>query len=196
MGLVLALALEAWGALSQEAWDSADIARVRREAAGDLQGSLLAATLEHRDFPAMERDMRRLEASSAPRWMRVEALRLLCECSCVMGWTDSLREQGLRFRALSGGPFDCPQAADSPPQGLPPAAESKHWLQCGAYSTEKGAREALKALGRTGMPSRILSQGGLWKVQLGPLASRDAAEKEARRLQEYGRLKEYRVVAP
>ncbi len=199
MGLALLLAPVCLAALSREAWQSGDAARMRREAQGDVHGTLLAGTLEEQDALRVLLDMGRLEASTAPAWMRVEALRLMCECSCVMGWTDSLHQQSQRFKLLAGEPFTCP--LPSTVKNLKTAPESVKdsggwWLQCGAYSTEKGAGDALKALGRTGLASRILRQNGLWKVQLGPLPSQEKAESEAQRLRKAGRLKDYRVVRP
>jgi len=178
--------------LSLEAWTSGDEAQMRSEAEGDALGSLLLGALDGAHTPDLLRDMHRLERASAPLWMRAEALRLMCECSCVMAWTDSLRRQGERYLALTGTPFGCPLAGPPPAAGVPLTGD--WWVQCGAYSTERGAREALKALGRTGTKSRLLPQGGLWKVQLGPCPGRPEAERIAGELKASGRLKDYRLV--
>lgn len=191
-GLLVSLAAQVHAGLSQEAWASGDHERMRRESQGDQHGTQLLEALRANSSDAALQSLHQIEASSAPLWMRAEALSLLCECSCAMAWQDSLRHQTQRLLALTGHGFTCPLQTEF--VGTQPGSPGEWWLQVGAFSTESGAQEALKALGRTGLKSRVMLQGGLWKAQLGPCASRQAADETAVQLRKAGRLKDYRVV--
>jgi len=200
--LVLALLLPvllapvAQGALSRETWESGDAARIRREAAGDPSGELLAATLTERDPDRTAAGLRRLAGLPAPDWMRAEALRGLCQVFCLLELPDSLRHSSAQLATLTGHSFDCPllDAITDRETGPEAIASAGGWcLQVGAFSTERAARAALKALGKDSAGGRVDRENGLWKARI-PCASRAEAERLGKRLKAAGKVEAYRVV--
>ena len=191
LAVLLLLVLAARAQLSPATWATRDAPTVAREAAsGGEADRLLASTLDARDAGTLVASMRRLAGTGeAPDWMRVEALSALCEYFCVTEAADSLARRSAELATLAGAPFDCPLQLTSPAT----KAGGHWWVQMGAFSTETNAKAALKELG--GKESRRVTQEGrLWKAQLGPFATRAAAERAAAALAKAGRLKEHRII--
>lgn len=173
-------------ALTRETWETRDAGAIAREAAGGTEAErLLASTAGERDPRVLLAAMRHLARMEAPDWIRAEALGALCEYFCVTEAADSLARRSAELVAQTGRAYDFPLQA--------PAVEGRWWLQVGAFSTEVAAKAALKALGGKS-DRRVTEDGGLWKAQLGPYASRAEAERAAQALEKAGRLKEHRVV--
>ena len=83
-----------------------------------------------------------------------------------------------------------------PGRSAPVADAGKVYLQLGAFSSRENA-EALRErvsrdFARDG--AEVLQTGGLWRVQLGPYASRDAASASADSVEKLFDLKPHLVV--
>jgi DedD protein len=95
--------------------------------------------------------------------------------------------------ASPAAPAETPKAVDEPPAPATPAGASaagKWFVQAAALSSEGAARQLSERLSKAGMAPFVerAETGGavLYRVRLGPFASRDAAVKARRRLRALG----------
>ncbi len=92
----------------------------------------------------------------------------------------------------SAAPAEAPKAIDEPPAPATPAGASagKWFVQAAALSSEGAARQLSDRLSKAGMTPFVerAESGGavLYRVRLGPFASRDAAVKARRHLRALG----------
>jgi DedD protein len=95
--------------------------------------------------------------------------------------------------APPAAPAEAPKAIDEPPAPAAPggaAAAGKWFVQAAALSSEGAARQLSERLSKAGMAPFVerAEAGGavMYRVRLGPFASRDAAVKARRRLRALG----------
>lgn len=92
--------------------------------------------------------------------------------------------------ASAGGPASAPGATEGKPAQAPPGAKADWYVQAAALSSESAAHQLSERLSKAGMTSFVERNdtGGtvLYRVRLGPFASRDAAVKARKHLHAMG----------
>lgn len=91
----------------------------------------------------------------------------------------------------AGGPASAPGATEGKAAQAPPGAKAEQWyVQAAALSSESAAHQLSERLSKAGMTSFVerSDTGGtvLYRVRLGPFASRDAAVKARKHLHAMG----------
>jgi len=97
----------------------------------------------------------------------------------------------------SAPPVTAPVTAPGSTQGaVTPAASGGYVVQVGAVSDETRARQYQQSLGQKfGVPGRLEQNGAVWRIQLGPFASKSEAAALQQRLQSEAQLQSFIAVA-
>lgn len=96
----------------------------------------------------------------------------------------------------SAPPVTAPVTAPASTQGAAPAASGGYVVQVGAVSDETRARQYQQSLGQKfGVPGRLEQNGAVWRIQLGPFASKTEAAALQQRLQTEAQLQSFIAVA-
>ncbi len=101
----------------------------------------------------------------------------------------------------SAPPVTAPVTAPGSTQGAvtpaaTPAASGGYVVQVGAVSDETRARQYQQSLGQKfGVPGRLEQNGAVWRIQLGPFASKSEAAALQQRLQSEAQLQSFIAVA-
>lgn len=98
--------------------------------------------------------------------------------------------------ADSSAPVAPQPAAPQRPQPQPAASGPTYFVQVAAVSTRAAADQVMAELEAAGEVASTVSEGGLLKVRVGPLASRDAADAMVRTIRERRGGQPFVVVVP
>jgi hypothetical protein len=147
---------------------------------------LLVQAMQTRDAAATLNFMRLIYSlPDAPKWVRQEALQILCEAFCSAELTDSLRVRSKQLLRLSGAPFHCPLLLEpSPPWAI----------QIGAFSSKQNAERALKPFTESKLARRVQRRGSLHIALLGRFESKKSAKSQAKHLKSMGEIADYRLI--
>ncbi len=82
------------------------------------------------------------------------------------------------------------------PQAASPASSGNFMVQVGAVSDQARAQQYQQQLGQKfGVPGRVTQNGAVWRIQLGPFASKAEASALQQRLQTEAQLQSFITTA-
>ena len=98
--------------------------------------------------------------------------------------------------ATEPAPVTAPATAQSTPVAAPAAASGGFVVQVGAVSDQARAQQYQQRLSQQfGVPGRVAQNGAVWRIQMGPFASKSQAASLQQRLQNEAQLQSFIAVA-
>ena len=98
--------------------------------------------------------------------------------------------------ATQPAPVTAPAATQSAVVAAPAAASGSYVVQVGAVSDQARARQYQQRLSQQfGVPGRVEQNGAVWRIQMGPFASKSQAASLQQRLQNEAQLQSFIAVA-
>ena len=98
--------------------------------------------------------------------------------------------------ATEPAPVTAPTTAQSTPVAAPAAASGGFVVQVGAVSDQARAQQYQQRLSQQfGVPGRVAQNGAVWRIQMGPFASKSQAASLQQRLQNEAQLQSFIAVA-
>ena len=98
--------------------------------------------------------------------------------------------------ATQPAPVTAPAATQSAAVTAPAAASGSYVVQVGAVSDQARARQYQQRLSQQfGVPGRVEQNGAVWRIQMGPFASKSQAASLQQRLQNEAQLQSFIAVA-
>ena len=98
--------------------------------------------------------------------------------------------------ATQSAPVTAPAATQSAAVAAPTAASGSYVVQVGAVSDQARAKQYQQRLSQQfGVPGRVEQNGAVWRIQMGPFASKSQAASLQQRLQNEAQLQSFIAVA-
>ena len=98
--------------------------------------------------------------------------------------------------ATQQAPVTAPAATQSAAVAAPTAASGSYVVQVGAVSDQARAKQYQQRLSQQfGVPGRVEQNGAVWRIQMGPFASKSQAASLQQRLQNEAQLQSFIAVA-
>lgn len=98
--------------------------------------------------------------------------------------------------ATQPAPVTAPAATQSAAAAAPAAASGSYVVQVGAVSDQARAKHYQQRLSQQfGVPGRVEQNGAVWRIQMGPFASKSQAASLQQRLQNEAQLQSFIAVA-